>query len=75
MSAGPIKQSRDAWRPKVYTQPESARVCAEQEARGYCGRKSGRRVAVWARVTCNDCRAAHNADAGRPVLDLLGVGS
>lgn len=73
MSAGPIRAERDAHKPKTFSTPANRRVCAEQSGRAYCGRSSERRVVVWAKVSCNDCRAAHNADSRREVLELIAV--
>lgn len=72
MSEGPIKRERESHRPKAVSTPDSKRVCAESEGRGYCGRANSKRATSWGAVTCNDCRAAHNADGGRR-LDLIEV--
>ena len=63
MSAGPIKQARDAWRPTVVSTTDSERVCAPNldTNRAYCGRKN-KRTDEWVRVTCSDCHAAARAD-------------
>lgn len=63
MSAGPIKQARDAWKPRQVSTNDSERVCAPNidTGRSLCGRKN-KRTDVWTRVTCSDCHAAARAD-------------
>lgn len=71
MSEGPIKREREAFgkRDRVST-TDKARVCMRGPApKGYCGRGSAKTLAaVWADVTCEDCRAAGRAD-GLPIPD------
>lgn len=65
MSAGPIKQARDAWKPEVKSTSDIARVCAPMPRRtgmSYCGRNGRRVISDWAQVTCADCQAAYAAD-------------
>ena len=62
MSAGPIKAQRDAWKPPTVSTSNADRVCAVIEARVYCGRKNKQTSALWDKVTCADCHAAHRAD-------------
>ncbi|GGH34058.1 hypothetical protein GCM10010921_01470 [Microbacterium album] len=65
MSAGPIKQSRDAWKPQPKSTPDAHRVCAPMPRRAglsYCGRNGRRVVSDWAQVKCADCLAARAAD-------------
>jgi hypothetical protein len=64
MSAGPIKQARDAWKPTLVSTPDSGRVCAPNidTGRAVCGRKNPTRTDEWSRVTCADCHAAARAD-------------
>ncbi len=70
MSAGPIKDERDAWAPKQVSTAGGERVCMRTKSgRGYCGRSSAKTLATsWAGVVCADCRAAARAD-GQNVPD------
>lgn len=63
MSEGPIKQARDAWKPRQVSTTDTARICAPDIAAGrsICGRKN-KRTDEWKRVTCADCHAAARAD-------------
>lgn len=72
MSEGPIKRERDAHKPKTYSAGTS-RVCAESAGHAYCGRKNAHRSLKWSAVTCNDCRAAHNADERAQRHELIEV--
>lgn len=67
---GSIQRQMDAFKPKIFSVADAVRVCAERDGHAYCGRGNGRRSTVWAEVTCNDCRAAHNADGGER-LELI----
>jgi hypothetical protein len=63
VSAGPIKQWRDAHKPHQVSTPDAHRVCAPNldTGRAMCGRRN-QRTDVWDRVTCSDCKAAARAD-------------
>lgn len=61
MSEGPIKQWRDALKPRHVSTPDAHRVCAPNIARAVCGRKN-QHTDVWERVTCSDCHAAARAE-------------
>lgn len=65
MSAGPIKQARDAHKPPLVSTPDAHRVCAPNidTGKAYCGRKN-KNTDEWDRVTCSDCAAARRADEG-----------
>lgn len=66
MSAGPIKNMRDAWKPPKVSTTDADRVCgpSDRAGRGYCGRsaKGAKRTEDWAQVVCADCDAARRAD-------------
>lgn len=63
MSAGPIRQWREAHKPRPATTPANGRICAPDvdNNRSYCGRRD-QVTAEWERVTCSECHAAARAD-------------
>lgn len=67
MSAGPIRQERQARSVAPVSTAAKDRVCAPGTAAGgtlgrsYCGRK-GPRATSWLGVTCEDCKSARRAD-------------
>jgi len=62
VSAGPIKQWRDSWKPERVSTTNASRVCASCGGASYCGRRGAPVVPNWAQVTCADCLAARTAD-------------
>ncbi|WP_336642311.1 hypothetical protein [Microbacterium sp. MMO-56] len=68
MSAGPIRQERQAHAAPLVSTSAKDRVCAPGTAAGrtlgrsYCGRSKATRATSWVAVTCADCRAARAAD-------------
>lgn len=68
MSAGPIRQERQAHSASPVSTTAKDRVCAAGTAAGgtlgrsYCGRQKGALSKSWIGVTCQDCMAARRAD-------------